>query len=180
MSRSNRPCVCDVSDAVHDRPQGWAFIVYLVFLVLPPFEDYLFLDVLNRFDEYEPSILLQMPIHCSNLAPKDAVNRNSQRRSLPVHCAATANYQVGEPNQVYTVDSTFGNHDFVVGDPFPPGLPQSSSLVLIARKQYHADIWRLCEKIQRSIQEHIRFGVVVMGLYGRWTHGDNNIFLVKA
>src|ERR1700737_2996417 len=118
-----------------------------------------------------------MPIYCSNLAPKNAVNRNSQRRSLPVHRPAAADYQVGEPDQVYTVDSMVGNHELVIGDPLPPGLPHGSGLGLIARKQYHADIGRLCEKIQRGIQERLRFGIVVMSLDGWWTHSDYNFVL---
>jgi hypothetical protein len=117
---------CDVSDDIYDRLQGGAFIAYPLFVLLASLEDYLFPNVLNRFDEYEPSLLLQMPIHSSNLAPKDAVNRNSQRRSLSVHRAAATDYKVREPSQVYVVDSMFGNHHLVVCGP----LPQVSRKVL--------------------------------------------------
>src|ERR1700680_3976613 len=74
----------------------------------------------------------------------------------------------------------FGNHDLVAADPLPPALPQGSGLVLIARKQYDADFWCLCEEIQRGVQEHFCLGIVVMSLYCGWTHGDNNLVPVKT
>src|SRR6202049_50179 len=118
--------------------------------LLASLEDYLFLDVFHGFDEDELPFLLQMPVDRSKLASKDSINRNSQRHSLSVHRAAATDYQVGEPNQIDTVDSMFGNHDLVAADPLPPGLAQGSGLVLIARKQYDADFWYLCEEIQRG------------------------------
>src|SRR6202171_6537757 len=104
LSRPARPLFCDITNPIYDRLQGRAFIAYLLFVHLASLEKYFCPDVFNRFDEDEPTFLLQVPIHCSNLASKDTVNRNSQRRGLPVHRATAANDQVGEPIHITTVD----------------------------------------------------------------------------
>ena len=68
-------------------------------------------DVFRRLDKHQPPVTRELPIDGSELAAKDAVDGNAERRCLAVHGAASAHDQVGEPDQVEAVQGALRNDD---------------------------------------------------------------------
>src|SRR5579872_7110873 len=147
---------------------------------MAPFENDLRLDVLHSLQQHETARVRKIAVDSTDFAAENAVNRNSKGRCFAVHRSAATDHEIGEPDQVETIDDLWWDDDFASFDPISPFAKQLGLLALIARKQDHTHERGLGEPIQNRLQKNLSIRVVIVR-FGRWRpYGDHNFGFVYA
>lgn len=89
---------------VYDHVQCWALGTVQNGGTVPLYQTDFGGQLFGSFNHYHSAVCGQVAINRTGLTTKNAINRNAQSCRFPVHGAATADYSIGEPDQVQAVD----------------------------------------------------------------------------
>src|SRR4029077_2302889 len=169
------PRIEDFGDAIHDGLQGRAIVLSRAGCTVSCDEGDFRSDLFDILDEGEPALFGEIVIYGSDSSPEDAVHGHTQRSSFSIHCAATADHQVREPDKVELVDDLVWDYDFALIDRILPLLSKEIRLFQIAREQNYANSRLLDQATHRGAKERFRFLVVVMRLSCRRAHRNHQV-----
>src|SRR5207302_4659046 len=146
---------------------------------MPALESDLLLEVGRTLDKCQPPLLSQVSVHCADRPAKDAVDGSAQRRGFSIHRATATDYQIGKPDQIQTIDRTFGNNHASRRNQVGPFIAQRLILSVAARECDDCYV-RPVEELECFCKQDVAFVIVVVRL-SRWrAQGNNQVFRGNA
>src|ERR1700674_4077426 len=93
--------------------------------VLSPLQNNFRMDIFHALDKHEAAVAHKVAVHGANLASKDGIDGHAQGRGLSIHSSAPADYKIGLPDQIQSVQDMLGDDNLALRYPISPLFTQA-------------------------------------------------------